>query len=187
MRLTSFLVAGLLAGAAAAPVSAAVVTYQFDGRCSTNCQGYATEIAGSLGLETSGFVKGQPIPKTALQSFAYSLDGAAQPALTVTVLGGSLASDGTIHLTLNGFNVKPGNTISLTAVGLADLVGNVRVFKPLCEDPACAALYDVTYTTAPGPQPVPLPAAFGAMASGAAALAGVALARRRVGPAPVTG
>ena len=176
MRLTSLLVAGLLAAAAAAPVSAAVVTYQFDGRCSTNCQGYATKITGSLGLDTSGFVKGQPIPKDALKSFAYSLDAVAQPPLTVTVLGGSLAPDGTIHLTLNGFNVTPGYTVSLTASGLDDLIGTVRVFKKFCEDPSCAALYMANFVAAPAPQPVPLPAAFGMMAAGLAALAGVGLA-----------
>ena len=176
MRLTSLLVAGVLAGAAAAPVSAAVVTYQFSGPCSSTCQDYGSEITGSLGLETSGFVKGQPIPKTALQSFAYSLDGVAQPALTATDLAGSLAADGTIHLTLNAFNVTPGNTVSLTASGLDDLIGTVRVFKKFCEDPSCAALYMANFVAAPAPQPVPLPAAFGVMAAGLAALAGVGLA-----------
>ena len=177
MRLTSLLVAGLLAGSAA-PVSAAVVTYQFSGPCATNCQGYGAEITGSLGLETSGFVKGQPIPKDALQSFAYSLDGVAQPALTATVLGGSLAPDGTIHLTLTGLNATPGNLVSLTASGLDDLFGVVRVFKKLCEDASCAALYDVSFEAGPGPQPVPLPAAFGVMAASLGALAAVGRAGR---------
>lgn len=153
-----------------------MVTYQFSGPCSSNCEGYGHEITSSLGLETSGFVKGQPIPKTALQSFAYSLDGVAQPALTVTDLAGSLAPDGRIHLTLNGFNVTPGNTVSLTASGLDDKIGTVRVFKKFCEDPSGAALYMADFVTEPAPQPVPLPAAFGVMAAGLAALAWVGLA-----------
>ena len=66
-------------------------------------------------------MKGQPIPKDALQSFACSLDGAAQPALTATVLDGSLAPDGTIHRTVTGLNATPGNMVGLTASGLDDL------------------------------------------------------------------
>ena len=124
MCLTPFLVATVLGGAAAQPVAASIVQYQFQGSCRSGaCSSFGAEITGSLNLNDTGSGAGAPIPTDALVAFGYSLDGVAQLQVVYAKVGGSSPlSDGQTQITYVGSNALStavGTLLTLTANGRA--------------------------------------------------------------------
>jgi len=175
MRLTPFRVATVLGGAAAQPVAASIVQYQFQGSCRSGaCSSFGAEITGSLSLNDTGSGAGAPIPTDALVAFGYSLDGVAQLQVVYAKVGGSSAlSDGQTQITYFGSNALStavGTFLTLTTNGQGVLTGQIQHNQGSCPDPACwgidpvsdPATYSVAVISGPGPQPAALPLLAGA-------------------------